>query len=638
MLRYYLLLIFCFLNIEGFASHIIGGDVTYKCLGNNVFEINISFYQDCIDGEPEAILFDNPAFYSIYTASSNPTLVTSGEAYYYEKYIVDPNFSNDCINNYPPTCMQKQSFKFTVTLPPHPDGYYIISQRCCRNATISNIANPGNIGISYVGQIPGWEHPEDCINNSPQFNKVPPQIICTNNPFVYDFSATDIDGDSLSYYLCYAKVGGSPANPKPEGASVSPPPHNSVTYIPPYSATFPISGIPPLQIDPISGIMTGTPNIMGRFIVSVCMMEWRNGEVIAEYTRDIQFVITNCSKSVIANIPQLSDTPSVHQIVCDDFTVNFKNHSTGGFEYLWDFGVNGATSSEFEPSFTYPDTGKYEVKLIVNPGSTCADSMISEVWIYPEFDIDFEWSGKLCPEEVISFNDLTQTTYGQVNSWEWSFNGEGASTDQNPTFSFDFPGGMKNITLTSTSSFGCKASLTKELHLGYLDLSAGNDTTIVLGYPFNLQGSGATMYEWSPIDYLSNPFIAQPEVDFPSTGTYEYILLGSTEQGCESKDTVNILVVDKGVVLVPNAFTPNGDGLNDVFKPYIVGYSVIRYFRIYNRYGELVYHSYNKNNPEWNGLYSDGRKADMGTYIWEIAVFNPFGEEEKYKGDVSLIY
>lgn len=619
-----------------FASHIIGGDITYKCLGNNNFEFTITFYQDCMDGEPEAIIQDNPAFYAFYTAGNQSELVKTGHVQSFNKTRVDPNFSNDCIDNFPNTCMQKQVFKFTTNLAPHPDGYYIVSQRCCRNGSITNISNPGNTGISYFAKIPGWSG-ATCNNSSPTSDKVPPQIICVNENFIYDFSATDPNGDSLSYSLCQAKVGGSPINPKPNGSEITAPPYASVNYIPPYSATNPVMGSPGFSIHPETGILTGKPIIPGRFIVTICISEWRNDSLIAEYTRDYQFVITNCSKAVIADIPDLSDSIGVHQIVCDDYTVKFKNDSKGGFEYLWDFGVNSATSNQYEPSFTYPDTGKYTVRLVVNPNSTCADSIEKEVWIYPEFSTDFDWDGSLCPGEIMQFNDQSETTYGDINYWHWTFADEGISNEENPQFIFDFPGGRKSIKLVSANSFGCIDSMVKKVDVAYLDVFAGNDTTIVLGYDFSLKGIGADTYEWIPHDYLSNPYISNPKVDFPATGSYQYVLHGQSGNNCKASDTINILVVDHGTVFVPNAFSPNDDGFNDIFRPEIIGYAIIKYFKVYNRYGEIVYYAHNDNRPGWNGRYANGKKADLGTYFWEIAVINPKGEEEAYSGDVILL-
>ncbi len=99
------------------ASHMIGGDVTYRCFGGNNFEITITLYQDCLYGEPIAIQQDNPAQYAIYTAGETPSLFTSGSVAASTTETVPPNFSNACINNFPNTCLRKQVFKFTVNLP-----------------------------------------------------------------------------------------------------------------------------------------------------------------------------------------------------------------------------------------------------------------------------------------------------------------------------------------------------------------------------------------------------------------------------------------------------------------------------------------------------------------------------------------
>src|SRR5690606_12810518 len=152
------------------------------------------------------------------------------------------------------------------------------------------------------------------------------------------------------------------------------PPHQPVPYIPPYTAQVPITGVPHMSIDPVTGILSGTPTNTGRFVITICVDEWRDGEVINTLRRDLQFVITNCSKAVYAHIRELKDLPNTYVVECRSYTVNFRNLSAGGFSYFWDFGVGGATSTDFQPTFTYPDTGTYKVTLIVNPGTTCEDS------------------------------------------------------------------------------------------------------------------------------------------------------------------------------------------------------------------------------------------------------------------------
>lgn len=633
---------FCFLSLIllsglSYASHMIGGDITYRCLENNRFEITLTLFQDCLSGQPTAIAQDDPAFYSIYTGGPNPTPYESGSVPSSSTTIVDPNFSNECINNYPQTCLRKQVFTFVTMLAPSSTGYYIVYQRCCRNATINNLINPGNIGVTYSAEIPPFVNGV-CPNNSAKFGSLPPQIICVNNPFSYDFSATDPDNDSLSYELCSAYIGGSTQNPLPAGMQITPPPFTPVSYMPPYNATVPVSGVPPIQINPVTGLMTGTPNISGRFVVTVCVHEWREGQIINTLSRDVQFVITNCSKAVVANIPELAEEPNTYIIQCDGYTVHFINNSSGGINYHWEFGVPGATSNAFEPTFTYPDTGTYKVKLVVNPNSTCVDSITRLVKIYPEFHAGFTWSGKLCPGEPIQFTDTTFASFPPIVSWQWNFgDGDSAiSSLQNPVHVFPQPGGTKQVTLISKSGIGCVDTATTSLPLPYFDPFAGNDTIIVKGYPFHLTGTGSQYYFWSPPDYLSDRNIANPTTQFPDTGYYTYILRGSTDEGCIDEDTINIRVVTNGTIFIPTAFTPNGDGINDFLEPRIVGYTSINSFRIFNRWGQMVFNSINDNYPKWDGTFQQAA-CEMGSYFWEINVTDILGNEVVKKGDITLV-
>lgn len=617
-----------------YATHMIGGDVVYRCLGNNAFEITITLFQDCRNGEPSAIQADNPAYYSIFNAANN-ILVAADSVYAVSTEYVDPNFSNACINNYPQTCMQKQVYRFVEILPPTTQGYTIVYERCCRNAAINNIQNPGNVGVTYFASIPPFSSGQ-CPNNSAVFKGMPPQIICSNNPFVYDFSATDLDADSLVYRLCAARPGGTLNNPKPYGNEMEHPIPASVNYLGAYSATMPVAGTPPIQINPITGLMTGTPISNGRFVVTVCVDEYRNGVRINTISRDVQFVITNCSKTVVANIPELPDEPNTFTVQCKGYNVQFVNRSTGGFSYFWDFGVNNATSTAFEPNFTYPDTGTYVVKLIVNAGSTCPDSIERLVKIYPEFHTDYDWTGLLCPDLPIKFSDSSKSTYPYVNQWLWDFGDGNTSTEQHPTHIFGYPGGEKRVTLIAKTTLGCRDTLSKILPLPFFDPNAGNDTIIVFGYDFYLNGTGAQYYSWSPSQYLSNGNIANPRVNFPDTGIYTFILTGSTETGCVGSDTIVIQVVKYPHIFVPNAFSPNGDGLNDFLMPVIIGYSKINTFKIFNRYGERVFNSTNNNYPKWDGRYK-GKDLDVGVFYWIAEILTVNGTKEVRKGDITLL-
>lgn len=619
------------------ASHVVGGDLTYVCLGNNTYEFMISIYRDCLPpsqggGNPAALESDNPAFISIYNGNN---FFSFDSVYFFDRVNIPANFSNECINNPPATCINRIRFRLVKVLPPNANPYTVIYQRCCRNETVNNILAPGITGATYFCTVP--PPPANC-NNSAVFKNFPPQIICAGNPFVYDHSATDPDADSLSYGFCDALKGGDPNDPKPALTSGFLPVLSTVNYRAPYSSAVPMAGNPVVQIDPVTGVITGTPNIQGRFVVTVCCYEWRNGAIINVTTREFQFVVTNCSKAVVANIPQLSDEQNTFVASCKSFTVNFINKSSGGFSYFWDFGVEGIlsdTSNLFEPTFTYPDTGTYRVKLIVNRGTTCPDSIIRLVKVYPLFNTDFSFAGNLCPENPIQFNDLSTATFQPINFWAWNFDDGNTSSLQNPIHVFGNQDKVYNVSLISGNVFGCRDTARKSIDMKKVKVFAGNDTVIVRNTPITLFGQGASQYEWTPSSFLDNPFSQSPMAIFADTGRYTYILKGVTSNGCVDNDTITITVASGPYLTVPNAFTPNGDGNNDIFKILAAGYKELKTFRIFNRWGEQVFATTNF-RLGWDGKHK-GRDSEVGNYYWVVTAIDLDGNEQLIKGDLTLI-
>lgn len=622
-----LLAIMLGLTAHVMASHIVGGELTYKCVGENRYQIKLDIYQDCLNGQPEAIRQDTPAYIGIFNLDNGSILRDSVNPS--STQLVPPNFNNSCVNNPPATCLWKVTFIKEYVLPRNQNGYRVQYVRCCRNATINNILFPSETGATYFVDIPPSS--TATCNNSAVFKNFPPQIICVNNPLVYDHSAIDPDGDSLTYSFCESYEGGSNFDPKPFPTATLP---RTVVYAPGYSAGKPISGNPVLQINPKTGIISGTPNQLGRYVVTVCCNEWRNGEVINTIKREFQFVITNCSKAVVANIPQYSEEFNTYIVECRSKTVNFVNQSTGGFSYLWNFGIPGAISTDFQPTFTYPDTGVYVVKLVVNQGTTCPDSISRLVKVYPEYKADFEYSGLLCPDTSIQFTDRSQAVYGPVNSWLWNFGDNTTASEQNPKHMFD-NGGTYNVTLISSSVKGCRDTTRRNVTVEAFVPFAGNDTVIVKGEVIHFNASGGVIYTWTPSDRLNFTEGNSPTGYYPDTGRYAYNVHIRSAAGCEGNDSIKIWVVNQPTLWVPNAFTPNGDGLNDFLRPISVGYSKIHYFRVFNRWGEMVFET-NEFSKGWDGRYK-GQFADIGTYYWLLNVSNRFGKDEMIKGDAILI-
>jgi len=627
-------------SIQSQATHIVGGEFQFVNLntsgdqGTLRYRVTFSIYMDCIGGDPEAIRREEIGIFFLYSNTFPRRLVDSFKIRRSSQSgTIPPGFSNECINNPPNTCLLRNIYEFDVVVPNNQTGYYLATNNCCRNEAVMNIINPNTTGASYYVFLPALP----LRNNSAKFKNFPPQIICVNNPFLYDHSATDSDGDSLSYAFGPAFNARISTSGNMISAEATPPPYVPVTYGFLFSAQNPMGGNPPLKIDPATGLITGTPVATGRFVVSVYCFEWRNNVVIDTIIREFQFVVTPCSKAVVANIPQYSQEFNTYIVECRNFTVNFVNLSEGGFSYDWDFGVPGIdtdVSDEFEPSFTYPDTGVYIVKLVVNKGSTCPDSITRFVKVFPSFSGYFNFSGLPCPDAPIYFRDSSIGTLNLANRWDWNFGDGGTSQEENPVHAYD-EGGDYEVTLVSGNARGCVDTIRKIVDIERFRPFAGYDTIIVKGETMNFNAQGGSIYTWTPATLLSNPQIPNPSALYSDTGRYGYNVHVRSERGCEGNDSINVWVVGQSSIFVPTAFTPNGDGRNDLLRPVGVGYRNIRFFRVFNRFGQQVFYT-TKFNEGWDGRFS-GVPQDIGTYFWVLSITNRFGKDELIKGDSILM-
>ena len=160
------------------------------------------------------------------------------------------------------------------------------------------------------------------------------------------------------------------------------------------------------------------------------------------------------------------------------------------------------------------------------------------------------------------------------------------------------------------------------------------DTTVVLGQPLFLNATGADNYVWSPSTWLNDPNIHNP-VALPQDDI-EYIVTATTVLGCIGRDSilVRLFKMDEDIY-VPNAFTPNGDGNNDVLRPILLGMKDLTYFRVYNRWGVLMF-STSEKGKGWDGRYN-GKAQDPAAFVWEAEAVTYKGQIKKKKGSAVLI-
>jgi gliding motility-associated-like protein len=212
----------------------------------------------------------------------------------------------------------------------------------------------------------------------------------------------------------------------------------------------------------------------------------------------------------------------------------------------------------------------------------------------------------------------------------------------NPVFKAGLPG-LYVFTLSVFDDNGCAAGLKDSVYIQVgtpIQISAGKDTSISINQPLQLQATdisngGIINYTWSPSFGLNNPSISNPLLQFSTIGNYTYTVTGQTAEGCTASSSLTIKVMAKAAIYVPNAFTPNGDGHNDLFKPIPAGIRDLKFFKVFNRWGEMVFSS-SSFNIGWDGNFN-GKPQDPGTFVWMYEAVDYNGNILAGKGIVILI-
>jgi gliding motility-associated-like protein len=159
-------------------------------------------------------------------------------------------------------------------------------------------------------------------------------------------------------------------------------------------------------------------------------------------------------------------------------------------------------------------------------------------------------------------------------------------------------------------------------------------TDAVQGQSVYLNATGGISYLWEPATWLNNPNVANP-VSTPKDNI-TYAVTVTSADGCKAVDLVRINVFNVDAdIYVPTGFTPNGDGLNDVLRPKLLGMMQLNYFKVFNRFGEMVF-STSEIDKGWDGNYK-GKGQDPATYVWMAEGVTYKGIVKRKKGYAVLI-
>ncbi len=634
------LIVGCLFSIMGLnAAHLVGGHISYECIGGNDYQVFLRVYRDCAGG---GAAFDADANIAVYDASNN--LIQSVQVPKGATISVPLNSTgNPCLTPPSNLCTEYADYTTTFSLPPIVGGYTIVHQRCCRNNSIDNVANSGNFGNTYFVTIPSMDV---TCNSSPAFNNPAPIVLCGNEPLNLTIEAIEKDGDSLHFEFCDILEGGSSGGggggcfavvPIPS----CPPPYTPIGFLAPYSPSQPLPGTPPISINPQTGQLSGTPDQLGRFVVGICVSEWRNGMQMSQIRLDYQFNIVNCVSNIVADMLTPAEDST---LLCNGLNVQFQNESSNFNHLFWDFGVPGVstdTSNLPNPVFSFPAPGNYTVLLVVNPGWQCSDSTTFDFLVQPDVNASMSWSGVPC-FEVQGIEWEAIGNFPANSTFDWNF-GPGASPNFSanlvpPAVTWSSPG-WKTVSFTAYWPPTCSITFVDSVQISALaaTVDAGPNQTINRFESADLgASSGFSFYWYSDIPSRYSGQFQQNIRVWPQDDTTTYYVIVKDELGCEGIDSVQIFWQPDSIIpedpQVMNVITPNADGRNDFLDLSNVLDNQTARLLVLNRWGQEVLDRVNYQN-DWDGVDQGGDPLPDGTYY--ILLIGSQGT--LYQGGVSII-
>ncbi len=319
--------------------------------------------------------------------------------------------------------------------------------------------------------------------------------------------------------------------------------------------------------------------------------------------------------------------------------------------WVWDFGDGSPTSSTQNPQHTYTNDSTYNVTLIIQNSFGCLDTVnlaaVTAAMPQVLFTAD-TFAG--CPMLCVDFLDQTTIASGAITGWTWDFgDNTPPSYSQSPSHCYNVTG-TYTVTLTATSNGGCATTLVipdmievypvphasffatppittvVNTDIQFTDLSQGNPVTWQWDFGDPATGTDVSALQ-NPLYTYSNEYGSIYPVHLTVTNQY----------GCVDDTLLEVIVEPEFTFFIPNAFTPNNDGVNDGF--YGTGIGITSYeIWIFDRWGNLIFNSKDMNQP-WDGSVQ-GRGGDIcqiDTYVWKVTLTDVFDKKHKYIGHVNLI-
>ena len=309
-------------------------------------------------------------------------------------------------------------------------------------------------------------------------------------------------------------------------------------------------------------------------------------------------------------------------------SVKFQAHNTG-VSYQWMLDGSSFSNTQ-QPVFTAIAEGQHQLQVTVTSDYNCGPpaTAASNFFIKPKPEIATTVDDG-CVGQALTLQAKQNDSKTTIAQWNWTFGDGEGSGSSSVSHKYRSPG-QYNITLWSVATNGCSSdTMSYQTTINEATADAGRDTAVIKDFPFQLHGVGNGNFLWSPAVGLSNPSIADPVATL--SNDQQYVLTVTTAEGCFASDTILIKTFKGPTIYVPSAFTPNGDGRNEILKPVYVGIKELKQFAVFNRWGQLLFTTAEMQKG-WEGI-----NQPPGTYVWLVRAVDTNNQLITLKGTVTII-
>lgn len=315
---------------------------------------------------------------------------------------------------------------------------------------------------------------------------------------------------------------------------------------------------------------------------------------------------------------------------------NNSSISQGALSYLWKFSSGQTYATTNPPPISFAVPGTYLAWLVSTSDKGCKDSVLTKLYVEFNPEVDFV-TQSICENDTAYF---VNTTAGDASGWQWDFGDGGISTLKEPIHSYNSPGIYK-VTLMGRSANGCGDTISKDSGVivnpapkVYFTTEIGDNVSGNTSVNFINKTLFGDNFSWA----FSNGSFSRaknPTESFKDTGYIRVILSAINNFNCfDEFDTVIYISPDFNID-IPNAFTPNKDPMNPVFKVEGTYYCKEFEFWIFDRWGKLLFYTMNPYQG-WNGEYEE-TPLPTGVYVYRIRMIDYKGKIRAYSGNVHLL-